>query len=239
MNNVLLFPHELQNENLYCLKEQKVLTHIKEVLKKKVGDKLSVCLVDQGLGEGEITSIDSQSISIKVLSQTPGSSYNLSLYVAVSRPPTMKKILEHGTSLGVSSFHFYVSKLTEKSFLDAKLFKEELYKEYLALGLSQSKVFYKLPTVEFYKDLPLDKDLSKHQKYLLQMNAGTSFNQVSPNLDQPISLVLGPERGLTEDENQQFITKGFKPVEISISTLRVEIACFAALAQLQLFTSDK
>ncbi len=237
MNNVLLFPHELQKENLYCLKDAKVLKHINEVLKKKTGERLSICLVNSGLGEGVITSITDESITIEVLEKRPGISYDLNLFVAVSRPPTMKKILEHGTSLGVSTFHFYISKLTEKSFLDAKLFREKLYEEYLALGLSQSKVFFDLPKVILHSKLPLDVDFSNHQKYLLKMQSGRSFSEVTPDLSKPISLVLGPERGLTESENDSFISKGFTPIEITPSTLRVEIACFAALAQLQLFTS--
>ncbi|MFT6069613.1 MAG: RsmE family RNA methyltransferase [Bacteriovoracaceae bacterium] len=234
---MLLFPHELQKENLYCLKEPKVLKHIKEVLKKSTGDKLSVCIVGSSLGEGVITSLSEEGLTIEVIKTFPGASYDLNLFVAVSRPPTMKKILEHGTSLGVSTFHFYVSALTEKSFLEAKLFRENLYQEYLALGLSQSKVFFKLPEVVLHKKLPLDVEFSKHQKYLLKMQAGTSFTDIPPDLSGPISLVLGPERGLTADENESFISKGFTPIEIGASTLRVEIACFAALAQLQLFTS--
>lgn len=237
MNNVLLFSHELQKENLYCLKELKVLKHINEVLKKKSGEELAVCLVGKGVGVGKITSLTTSSVTIEILSISPGLSNDLNLFVAVSRPPTMKKILEHGTSLGVSCFHFYISKLTEKSFLDAKLFREKLYEEYLALGLSQSKVFYKLPRVVLHSKLPLEEDFEGHQKYLLKMQAGTSFSQVSPDLSRPISLVLGPERGLTENENESFMAKGFTPIEITASTLRVEIACFAALAQLQLFTS--
>lgn len=236
MNNVLLFPHELQKENLYRTQNKKVLTHIKEVLKKVPGDRLSVCLVDTGLAKGKILEADDQSMTILVEKIENGLSYELNLFVAVSRPPTMKKILEHGTSLGVSTFHFYVSKLTEKSFLDAKLFREKLYEEYLALGLSQSKVFYKMPTVKLYKGLPTEVDFTTEQKYLLKMNAKTSFNQSPPKLNRPISLILGPERGLTQNENETFESLGFTPIEITPSTLRVEIACFAALAQLQLFT---
>jgi 16S rRNA (uracil1498-N3)-methyltransferase len=237
LNNVLLFPNELQKENLYCLREAKVLIHIKEVLKKTTGDKISICLVNTGIGEGRILSLTDESVTIEVLGTSPGISNDLNLFVAVSRPPTMKKILEHGTSLGVSTFHFYISKLTEKSFLDAKLFRENLFEEYLALGLSQSKVYYKLPTVVLHRQLPLDLPFEEHQKFLLKMRAGTSFTEVNPDLTRPISLVLGPERGLTEVENESFISNGFTPIEITPSTLRVEIACFAALAQLQLFTS--
>jgi 16S rRNA (uracil1498-N3)-methyltransferase len=238
LNNVLLFQHELQKENLYCVRETKTLVHIKEVLKKKTGDKLSICLVDIGLGEGKILELTNENVVIEVLSQSKGLSQGLSLLVAVSRPPTMKKILEHGTSLGVSHFHFYVSKLTEKSFLDAKLFRENQYQQYLALGLSQSKVYFRLPKVDLHTSLPLDLDLNEEQKYLLKMEAGTSFRDSKPDLNRPITLALGPERGLTLSENEAFIDRGFIPIEITPSTLRVEIACFAALAQIQLFTSN-
>ena len=47
-----------------------------------------------------------------------------------------------------------------------------------------------------------------------------------------ITLAIGPERGFIPSEEELFIEKGFKPVKISESILRVEHAAFSSIAQL-------
>lgn len=235
MNNLLLFEHEMQNENTYLIKDDERLSHISNVLNKKNGDELNLCLVNNCLGKGVIKNLSSNSLEIEVTQKLPGTRFDIKLIVGISRPPTIKKILEHGTSLGVSEFHFYLPELTEKSFLEAKLFKDELFKKHLEYGLSQSKVYYKLPKVILHKGLPDLKLFEGDQKYLLKMDAGKSFNQYPPELNKPISLVLGPERGLIPKENDFFESDGFRAIEICPSVLRVEIATLAALSQIFLF----
>lgn len=235
MNNLLLFEQERQTENSFLVTDPERVNHLKTVLDKKVGDTISTCLVNTGLAKGKILERNESSFLIQVQDFLPGKEFKVKLIVALSRPPTIKKIIEHGTSLGVSEFHFYKSELTGKSFLEAKIFKEGLFKKHLEFGLSQSKVFYKLPTVKTHSSLPTSTDFKSDQKYLLKMNAEKTFNQIPPDLNKEISLVLGPERGLTSTENTYFEEQGFRPVQVSPSTLRVEIACFAAVSQLFLF----
>ena len=235
MNNLLLFEHEQQNENHFLVKDEERLDHLVNVLGKKNGDIINLCLLNQGLAQGLIKDISENCVEIEVSERHPGKFFPIKLVVAVSRPPTMKKILEHGTSLGVSEFHFYRPELTEKSFLEAKLFKEEQFKKHLEYGLSQSKVYFNLPKVISHKGLPDLENFKDDQRYLLKMDAGQNFNTKVPNLDKPLALVLGPERGLIPKENQYFEQAGFTPIELVPSTLRVEIAAFSALSQLFLF----
>lgn len=47
-------------------------------------------------------------------------------------------------------------------------------------------------------------------------------------------LLIGPERGFTENEKKAFLGTGAQPVCVSATTLRVELAVFAALSQLEM-----
>lgn len=235
MNNLLVFEHEIQNENLCKIKDTERIAHVQDILKKGSGDELKLCLVDSGLAQGKIVEIAPESMTIEIGERKNGLQRNISLLVGISRPPTIKKILEHGTSLGVNEFHFFNCELTEKSYLSSNLFRDEEYKKHLEFGLSQSKVFFQMPSVNLYEKLPDLSRFERHQKYLLKMDAGITFNSVSPSNNSPIVLAAGPERGLINSENEYFEKSGFHPIEISPSTLRVEIACFAALSQLNLF----
>jgi len=235
LNNLLLFEHEIHSENQYLIESPERFQHIIQVLDKTAGDELNICEVNKSLGKARIDKLTNDSVTLTVLSREMGVSFDIKLFVAISRPPTMKKILEHGTSLGVSEFHFYRPELTEKSYLDAKLFKEKLFTTQIELGLSQSKVFWKLPKVILHQELPILDNIELGQKYLLKMQAKKKFSDFPPDLKKPISLVIGPERGLIPSENLFFEESGFTPIEVSPSTLRVEIATFAALSQLFLF----
>ncbi len=235
MNNLLLFEHEIQSEGQYLLNDSERVQHITHVLGKKAGDEINICEVDKSLGLARIDEISNGSIKLTILTKEVGKSFDIKLFVAISRPPTMKKILEHGTSLGVSEFHFFKPELTERSYLDAKLFKDKLFTSQLKFGLSQSKVFWKLPKVILHQGMPKFENMELGQKYLLQMQAKKKLTDFPPDLKKPISLVIGPERGLIPSENQFFEESGFTPIEVAPSTLRVEIATFAALSQLFLF----
>lgn len=235
MNNLLLFEHERQDELRYTFNDKERIKHLQEILKKSKDDEISLCLVNISLARGIIKKLTSESCEIEIIEKLEGQSFSIKLIVAISRPPTIRKILEHGTSLGVSEFHFYKPELSEKSYLDSKLFKAEAFKQYLNNGLSQSKLFYKLPTVKLHSALPKLETFRSDQKYLLQMNALQTFNDLPPTISKSIALVLGPERGLIPLENEYFIAGGFSPIQIAPSVLRVEIASFAAVSQLFLF----
>jgi 16S rRNA (uracil1498-N3)-methyltransferase len=52
-------------------------------------------------------------------------------------------------------------------------------------------------------------------------------------LTPPVSIALGPEGGLEEDERARLITAGWRPVSIAANVLRFETAGIAALAILR------
>lgn len=232
MNNFLLFKREEIEPTIYQVEDSLRIEHLHKVLKSSEGDEIKVCLINHGLGMARLEKLEKNSARLCLIEQFPGQIAPYHLLMGLSRPPTCKKVLEHGTSLGVSSFHFFKAELSEKSYLDSKLFSEEKYHELLNLGLSQSSIYFQTPTFELSKYFP--SNFEKYpQKYLLSLEAGKKFNELKPNFDEPILLAVGPERGWTESEEAFFLKQGFTPIKISPSTLRVEIATFAALGQLE------
>ena len=54
----------------------------------------------------------------------------------------------------------------------------------------------------------------------------------------PITLLIGPEGGLSEDENRLAVAGGFRRVRIGPRVLRTETAGVAALTALQVLWGD-
>jgi len=135
--------------------------------------------------------------------------------------------------MGASSFHFFKAELSEKSYLDSKLFQEDRHRQTALLGLSQSAVYYREPEITLNKYFPQSLLKPNHQKFILSLGAEKTFADYRPKANLPLTLAIGPERGWTQDEEIMLEHMNFLPVKISRSTLRVEHATFSALAQLE------
>ena len=56
------------------------------------------------------------------------------------------------------------------------------------------------------------------------------MRDVMRTLESPVTIALGPEGGLTEEERAQFIRGGWRLVSLGANMLRFETAGIAALA---------
>ena len=230
MNSVILSNFDLVSENKYLL-DQAATKHLQEIVNIQVGDTLKVTILNQGLATAKVSGI-SDKVELEIIDNKAGLSFPIHFIIGASRPPTMKKVLEHGSSLGISSFHIMKGELSEKSYLQSKLYKNDEYKKLTRLGLSQSAVFFKDPNLEvetFYSQLNLP---STAQKYILSPYADKHIKDISIDISKDSIFAIGPERGWTEAEVQSFKDKGYQEVKLSPSILRVEIASFALLGHL-------
>jgi RsmE family RNA methyltransferase len=225
MNSFLVFESEKSGDS-YLIHDKERINHVQKVLKSSAGDSLNVCLVNQGLGKGILEEISSDHLKIKLGEIAPKAHAPFELLIGVSRPHSCQKILEHGTTMGVARFSFFTATLSEKSYLESKLFQD--YQKYLNYGLSQSGIYHKLPEVS------LSKNYSGSQKFILNPNSPKTFKDYKLNKAETITLAIGPERGFTNVEVEHFKDLGFLEVTLGSPILRVEIATFAALGQLHL-----
>ncbi|MDH5581518.1 MAG: RsmE family RNA methyltransferase [Bdellovibrionales bacterium] len=233
MNRILIQESHRIGPNIYRLTNPSVLEHIHQVLGKSMGEELKCCLVNKGLFNGVIKDLKESELTVELLDEVASETTNIELFVGLSRPPTCQKILEHGTTLGVSSFHFTRTKLGEKSFIDSKLFKEKRYEKYLKLGLSQSDGFFQLPDFKLSSHWA-PTDIEGEQKFVLDPFSSKTFSDVKINFKKKITLAIGPERGWHPQEVEEMVEHGFQGINLGPSKLRVELATYCALSQLEL-----
>jgi 16S rRNA (uracil1498-N3)-methyltransferase len=223
--------------NLPCLiHDPLVLRHIHETLKLAVGDSVRCTLLDLGLTIGIVKELSVAHCLLELGETKPGGRQWFDLIVGVSRPQTSKKILEHSTTFGARRFHFFKAQLSEKSYLDSKVF--ESYDEFLCAGLSQSALYDRLPAFSLEKYNPADQYKAAPQKFILDLKAEKTFSDFIFDWNQPVTLAIGPERGWTPKDIQVFHDAGFMSVKISSSILRVEHAVYSAISQLELLRAD-
>ncbi|TDJ03674.1 MAG: RsmE family RNA methyltransferase [Deltaproteobacteria bacterium] len=233
MNRFLIFENEKLCPNIYEVKDPSRLEHLKTILKLGVGDMLKVALVGQGIGKAYIKDLSGDSLTLLVESIEAKNQAPYDLIIGLSRPPTIKKILEHATTLGVGSFDFFKADLSEKSYLDSKIFEQEKLEKYLCCGISQAAIYHQLPKVELHQKI-LNDWKNREQKFILSPGSTRTFLDVQLDFSKRITLAIGPERGWTTTEVETFKQMGFIAIGISSAILRVETATFSSLGQLEL-----
>lgn len=216
--------------------DPKIIAHLHETLKANTGEVFKCTILGKGLALGTIESLSDKECRLKLSEVKPAHPQWFNLIVGVSRPQTSKKILEHATTFGAKNIHFFKAALSEKSYLDSKVFEDDEIQEYLTAGLSQSGIYGELPGVKVDKYNPADSYKTPPQKFILDLNGRENFLQtaLSIDFDTPVTIAVGPERGFISEDIERFHQAGFKSVKISSSILRVEHAIYSAVSQLEL-----
>lgn len=237
MNSIILENHD------GVIRSPETLRHIHEVLKCKVGEQLKCTVLNDALFSGEIIYLSQSECRLKLSRKRSVTPPWFDLIVGISRPLTCKKIFEHATTFGVRKIYFYKGELSEKSYFDAKIFQNEEWKKHAIAGLSQSTIYGLLPEVIILPKLELSQ--FKGNTFVLDPSSNETFNSYKPLIAEnthsltPLTLALGPERGMANQELEKFHSANFKGIKISASILRVEHAIYASVAQLELLRGVK
>jgi len=230
MNRLLIFDFDI-NKKKAKTSDLDIITHVETTLKLKENQRALLALANYGHALGKVTSLDQKKICFELsdVKEIPRSLIHVE--VAASRPPTMKKVLEHGSSLGVNQFTIYKGELSDKSYLQSHIYNEESLKKQTSLGISQGKSLCHLPIVTVSERKSSHKS---SQKYVLSLHSQKTFMSENIDFTKPLTLLVGPERGFTAAEEERATQDGYIPITISEQTLRVEIALFVALGQLEM-----
>ncbi|MBI2522164.1 MAG: RsmE family RNA methyltransferase [Bdellovibrio sp.] len=236
MNRVFLYPEEivsLPKDREIAIHDHERTRHVYEILKAKAGENIKIVAINYGLGDAQIVHINETSLRLKIppLPSASASSRSVELWVGACRPQTVKKIYEYAACMGVDSIRFFKAELSEKSYLTSKIFEPDHQRLHLALGLAQSGIYFHMPQVRVSSYFPTQPPNSP--AYLCSLQGRQNlFTPALLSRQERVTLVFGPERGLTPAEESNFLQMGMFPVNIHPSTLRIEVAIISALSQL-------
>ncbi len=207
--------------------------HITKVMRNKIGDKIEV-VIDKELYICEIITLDKQ-VSVKKLEKIEQDS-ELPCYVTIAqslvKEQKMDLILQKSCELGVSEI-IPINTTRSVVKLDKKETKKiDRWNKILKEASEQSKriVIPKVNEILDIKDLSnLDYDI----KILCTVNElSTSIKKVlSKELNgAKIILVIGPEGGFTDKEEEILINSGYISTSFGNRVLRTETASLYALS---------
>lgn len=238
MNLILLRPDELvptgAGSHRAVLSDRR-LVHLREVLRAGVGDSVGVGVEGGALGRASIVALDERAATVElILTDRPPPALDVTLALALPRPPTLRKVLQQATALGVKRFVLFRAERVEKSYFSSHGLHDHALAEDLRLGLEQARDTI-VPTVEIRPEhfgrfvrerLPA---LTEGRTLLLAHPGAATPCPRSPI--GPATLMIGPEGGFIPAEVAALAPLA-RTIDLGPRILRVETAVVALLSRL-------
>jgi len=234
MNLILLFEEDFIDDQRVrlCARRRE---HVQNVHRAKLGDTLSVGLLNGAMGTGEVIVNENETLELKVdLQQSPPPALPLTLLLALPRPKMLKRILQTVTAMGVKKLVLLNSYRVEKSYWQTPILHAEQLHHQLLLGLEQAKDT-QLPEVILRKRFKpfVEDELPALVGDSRALVAHPNTNNACPrHINTATTLAIGPEGGFIAYEIDKLAEVGFETVHLGPRILRVENAVPAILGRL-------
>jgi len=212
--------------------------HLQTVLRLRAGDKVQLFN-----GAGQVaTSVlrENSEIELEDVVTHPAPLCSLVLVQGLPKGDKLELVLQKGTELGVNEFHLTVMERSVgllKS--DRKQKRLDRWQKIVQEAARQSRQYY-LPQI--VTDTTLTAALSTVEadlKLLLWEDSAKPLQEVLPQLHpQRIAVVVGPEGGISKQEAEQAMARGYQAVSLGPRILRTETAGLAIMTILQYLYGD-
>lgn len=226
MNLIVLFEKDFVSDNIVRLKDRR-LKHVLSVHRANTGDTLRVGLLNNKMGKGLITKLNEEEMEMEVeLTDLSPPPLNVQLILAMPRPKALKRIIQDVTTMGIKKIYIIKTWRVEKSFWSSPVLNEDSLFENMILGLEQGKdtILPKIEVVKLFKPFVEDciPDIIKGTRAIVAHPI--SEKECPRNINEPVTLVIGPEGGFIPYEIDMLGKQGFEVVNLGERILRVETA---------------
>ena len=227
------------------------VNHIKNVLRKKMGDIITICNIEDGANySSEIIELQEEMIvcRIKEIQATKTeSNIKVSIFQGLPKADKMEAVIQKATELGVYDiFPLQVKRCIVKIEGKDREKKTKRWQTIAQVAAKQSGR-NKIPEVKaFISITELAKKISQYDIVLIAYEAEekNSIKQEIENLKKErkeelsIGIVIGPEGGLEEKEVQLLQEAGAKSITLGKRILRTETVALTMLSILMYELGD-
>lgn len=225
MNCLLIEPHEVADDSGRIRIEGRRRRHADEILRARSGDTLRIGIIGGRLGTARIVGLDEDALDLEIeIDRDPPPKHDLQLVLALPRPPVFRRLVSTIASLGVERLLVVGTARTEKSFWQSHVVEAGEIRERLLLGIEQACDTI-LPDVRLHRyfESLVDEVLPSwvDGRRALLAHPGAVLD-CPHDVDEPVTLFVGPEGGFVDYEVERLCGIGFEPVGLGTRILRVE-----------------
>ena len=215
----LFFSETIENELKFSAEENK---HLTKVLRKKVGDQLSVIDGKGYLYTGKIISQDKNSSQIEIIKkEKKKKTHNYYLHIAIAPTKNANRFewfLEKATEIGIDEITPIICERSER-----KKINQERCNRILVSSMKQSLKYYlpKLNNPIVFNDFIKQKlDGDKFIAHCLNKDK----IKLDKSINKKSNILIGPEGDFSEKEITLAIKNNFQSLSLGNSKLRTETA---------------
>ena len=242
MNMLLARPEQLRkldNGLMQCVvNDARRIEHIKNILKLQLNDDCKVGVLNQGCFAGKVSRMDDEVLIDFDSSnmENPPQKMPLTLFIAMQRPNTLKKVIHCAVTMGVEKICFFGSYKVEKSYWQSSVLQEKNLQFELDLAMEQCKDPFEPEIVfcRYFKSFTEDilTPFAAENPVFIAHPAGAAnnvFEVMKNNSSRHCGLVVGPEGGFTDYEVGRLEEMGLHLLSLGDRVLRTEFALAALL----------
>lgn len=211
--------------------------HAIQVLRLNAGEPMILLNGEDGEFQAKLTSVTKRTAAALIESHSPVDSespLHLTLAIAVIKPDKMDFALQKAVELGVSHIQPLITQRSVIRIGKEKADKKTQHWEGIIQAACEQSGRTRLPTVKVPQTLQswLESPCTG-TRIILAPGAYPRINALPENLPTPITLLIGPEGGFTDEEVALCVQTGVTAVSLGPRILRAETASTTALALLQ------
>ncbi len=217
--------------------------HLTRVLRLRVGDALCLFNGEGGEFAAWLTEVGRRTASIEVgeySAREVESGLQLVLAQGVSRGERMDYTVQKAVELGVSCIVPLETSRTTVNLAGDRHDKRLAHWQGVVNAACEQSGRNRVPQVapvQGFSDWLAEVAAEPGLKLVLHHRAEQSLQDLPPP-DGPVTLLVGPEGGLSEAEIEAALANGFQPLRLGPRVLRTETAALAAMSVLQWLWGD-
>jgi 16S rRNA (uracil1498-N3)-methyltransferase len=215
--------------------------YLANVLRVKTGEVITIFNGEGGEYLGEIKAIAKKSTHIFIqsfLDLEAESPLQITLAQGIAKGEKMDFIVQKAVELGVNCIVPLLTERTNVKLSDERLEKRLLHWESVAISACEQSGRNRIPAI--LAPIALEKWLAQPNfsaKFLLSPQPSHPETK-SISFQQGVTLLIGPEGGLSEKEAILALNHGFNPLNLGPRILRTETATLAAITFFQCNEGD-
>lgn len=217
-----------KQENSLVFFDKFEANHLSRVRRAKVGDNIVAFNGDGFDYHLEITSIDKNSVSAKILEKSENKSFksdDITVYLAMLKNDAMTTAIDHLAELNVKRVKLFKSDFSVASFDESKLNKLNE----IAIQASKQSERADIMQISIIKKSEIENDIKSISNVFFAYE--NSVEKI-PSFSGDFAVIIGPEGGFSDEEAKSFSSFA-KSISLGNTILRAEVACVSAVSSLK------
>ncbi|MCU7929169.1 MAG: 16S rRNA (uracil(1498)-N(3))-methyltransferase [Candidatus Thiodiazotropha sp. (ex Codakia rugifera)] len=235
------YTHQPLREGAEIILEEEPSHHLRQVLRLRAGGEINLFNDNGDEYTAILTHVSKQRVNATLgtqLRREPESKLTVHLLIGISRGERMDFALQKATELGVCHITPVFTKRCVVKLDEKKSTSRVAHWNRLVINACEQSGRCRIPTI----DHPLElKDAIARQDSTLALLLDHRSHKRLDHIDNPdssVSILIGPEGGLSSDERDLALQHGFIAIRLGPRIMRTETAPLATIAAIQTLWGD-